>query len=441
VWTILALAVLALAGGGKKIVEAYEGMTTADRMTRISAYLSGAEDRSIPVTLIAVDDETRAKWGNPVITPHAAVARLVHIARESGASAVLVDIDLSFDVPDQSPDPALYNEIAYPPAKGPPLMLVRSIRFRGEQNGRDVPRYTADSVRPTPYDGLVDGSRAVWVSAIPVFTSDRVVRKIRLWQTVCDGAQGITYPSPALYGAAVLNAPAGRRGLLDQFLGARAATECGGVPMAATGWPKRRAPDVLLQFVIGASAEDSAGKSTMSAGRRVPLFQQLGAWTLLKVSSSQIEPAGPVDEAPFRGRVVVIGVTHADARDFYATPLGSQPGVMILANAVAGAHAMVDAPEFSAFTETAIAVALFIVFAVIGSQLHLVVATVLVGLMSGVLAMLLARQIGFDPTIRIIALALTLYALHHVIRAVVGIIVAWRGGLGWRAILVGKAGH
>jgi len=173
----------------------------------------------------------------------------------------------------------------------------------------------------------------------------------------------------------------------------------------------------------------------------VPVFRQLGAWTLLSVSGSEVEPAGVVDDQPFQGRVVLVGVTHADSRDFYATPLGSQAGVMILANAVATAHALADAPEFSIFTESAIAVAFFIVFAIIGSRLHLIVATVLVGLLAGVSAMVMARHIGFDPAIRIIALALTLYALHHVIRAIVGIVVAWRGGLGWRAILAGKTGH
>jgi CHASE2 domain-containing sensor protein len=438
VWTILTVAVLALAGGGKKIVEAYEGLTSADRMTRISTFLSGAEDRSTPVTLIAVDDETRAKWGNPVITPHAAIARLIHIAREKAASAVLVDIDLSFDVPSQPPDPVLYNEIAHPPQTGPLLMLVRSIRFRGEQNGHPQ-RYIADSVRRTPYDRLIDGSKTVWVSAIPVFTGDRVVRKIKLWQIVCEGATGSIYPSPALYVAA--DAPSERRTALSDFLKAHVAAECGGAPMPQIIWPKRRSSEALLQFVIGADAADAAGKYTMYGRRRVPLFREVPAWTLLNISGDQIEPAGEVDGTPFEGRVVVIGVNHADSRDVYATPLGSQAGVMILANAVAGAHPMVDAPELSPFTESAVAVALFIVFAVIGSKLQIVVTTVVVGLMSGLLVMVMARQIGFDPTIRIIALALTLYALHHVIRAVVAIAVAWRGGLGWRALLIGKTGH
>jgi hypothetical protein len=65
----------------------------------------------------------------------------------------------------------------------------------------------------------------------------------------------------------------------------------------------------------------------------------------------------------------------------------------------------------------------------------------IVGLISAAAAMIMARQIGFDPAIRIIALALTLYALHHLIKAILGIIAAWRGGQGWRAILVPKTGH
>src|SRR5205823_8542005 len=142
------------------------------------------------------------------------------------------------------------------------------------------------------------------------------------------------YPSPALYAAAIVDAPGERRNALDQFLKARLASECGGAVLAvAATWPKRRAGDVSLQFVIGATAEDAAGRSTTSDGRPVPLFRELSAWTLVKVSGNQAEPAGLTEEAPFKRRIVIIGVTHADSRDIYATPLGSQPGVMILANA------------------------------------------------------------------------------------------------------------
>jgi hypothetical protein len=443
-WTIfigILVAVLALLGGGRKIVEAYEGLASADTMTRISAALSGAEERAIPVTLVAVDDETRAKWGNPVITPHAALAQLIRIASDKGAKGILVDIDLSSDVPDMPPDPVLYNEIAHAPADGPPLMLVRSIRFRAEQGDGHERRFTADSVRRTPYDRLIaDTLKAQWVSALPVFTGDRVVRKVRLWQSVCDGANGTIYPSPALLVAAT-KAGGGRRNDLAQFLTSKIETDCGGAPPRETLWPKRHASDVALQFVIGAGPDDAAGKTTESNGKTVPLFRQLGAWTLLIVAGDRISPAGDIDEAPFRNRVVVIGATHADSRDFYATPLGSQSGAMILANVVAGAPLLVSMRELSVFAESAIAVLLFVVFATIGRQLHLTIATIVVGLLAGVMVVGLSRQIGFDSTIRIVALALTLYALHHVVNSLTGIAIAWRSGVGWRALLARKSGH
>jgi hypothetical protein len=251
----------------------------------------------------------------------------------------------------------------------------------------------------------------------------------------------VAYPSPVLYTAALIDARGDRLPALDQFLKSRVAAECAGSQAPASGWPKRRSPHAALQFVIGANAGDAAGKEAMSDGKRVPLFRELGAWTLVRVANGQIEPAKEVDEAPFRNRVVLIGATHADARDFYATPLGTQSGVMILANAVAGAHAMVEAPELSPFAESVIAIVLFVLFAAIGSRLQLVVTAIIVGVISGIAVMTLAREIGFDSAIRIIALALTLLTLQHLIKAVVGIVVSWRNGLGWRALLVQKSGH
>ena len=95
------VAALTLLGIGKGLLEAYEGLTSTDRIIKLSALLSGVERRAIPVTLIEVDDETRTRWGDPVITPHEAIASLVKAAREGGARVIVLDLDLSSDIAGQ----------------------------------------------------------------------------------------------------------------------------------------------------------------------------------------------------------------------------------------------------------------------------------------------------------------------------------------------------
>ena len=96
-WAILTailVALLTLFGGGERLNAAYESFTQTDRIIEISSALSNAAERSVPVTLIKIDDETMARWGGPLITPHAALARLIEIAGKGGAPAIVVDVIL-----------------------------------------------------------------------------------------------------------------------------------------------------------------------------------------------------------------------------------------------------------------------------------------------------------------------------------------------------------
>ena len=55
------VAILTLLGAGKGLLEAYESLSSTDKLIKMSTVLSGTERRAVPVTLIEVDDET-AKW-------------------------------------------------------------------------------------------------------------------------------------------------------------------------------------------------------------------------------------------------------------------------------------------------------------------------------------------------------------------------------------------
>ena len=50
----------------------------------------------VPFAYIDIDDETSVRWDEPLLTPRDKLARLLQLAIEAGAIAVIVDLDLSW---------------------------------------------------------------------------------------------------------------------------------------------------------------------------------------------------------------------------------------------------------------------------------------------------------------------------------------------------------
>jgi CHASE2 domain-containing sensor protein len=261
------------------------------------------------------------------------------------------------------------------------------------------------------------------------------VRRIRLWQTVCTGAEGITYPSPALVIAAKFAPDGDKTSDLAAFLAVQIDRRCKKLDGKAAGWPHRLTPDVAIQYMFNAAADEATAKTIAYKGSNVALFKQIPAWTLVNFSGGAATPAGEIHPQAFQDRIVVIGVTHANSRDLYATPLGSQPGAVILANSVAAAAAMSDMPEASPGVETIIILGLFTVLAFIAYQLQTAPATLIAGPIIVAAALCLSRLFGFEVAIRIIAVTITLFALYEFVNSLVGVIYNWIHGQGWRAML------
>jgi CHASE2 domain-containing sensor protein len=435
-WAVLSailVALLTLLGGGKSLTAAYKSFTETDRIIEISAALSTVAEQSFPVTLIKVDDETMARWGGPAITPHAALARLVEIAGKGGAAAIIVDVDLASDTAGAVPDGALSEAISTYPATTLPLMFVRSFRA-GAANDGDLGG--GAHVNKTPYDPLfAETKKAMWVSVLTPLSGDRIVRRLRLWQTVCAGAEGVSYPSPALVIAAKFAPDGDRTGDLKTFLDSQVDRRCKRLDSPQAGWPHRVTPDVAIQYMFNAAAEEATVKSVPHKGGNVALFKQIPAWTLVNFSAGTATPAGDIHPQAFEDRIVVIGVTHANSRDLYATPLGSQPGAVILANTVAAAAAMSDMPEALPAAEIIIILGIFAVLAFLSYQLQMAPAALVAGLIIVAAALILSRLFGFEVAIRIIAVTITLFVLHKFVDSLVGVVYDWSHGKGWRAML------
>ena len=194
----LCVALFTVFAGGKELKDVFENMTSADQLTKFSTAFAGPLERALPVTVIAVDEETRRAWGDGPVTPRAPLAVLIRLAREAKARAILVDIDFTSDGLADAANAGLLGELAQYPPDAPLLMLVRVLN--------------AGASDKTPYDEAVAGlPNVVWTIAEPELDKDRVVRKIRLWDTVCNGAMGNAYAAAPLQLAAMVNGKLGLR--------------------------------------------------------------------------------------------------------------------------------------------------------------------------------------------------------------------------------------
>lgn len=437
-WAVLTVVLVALltllGGGGKSLTTAYKSFTETDRIMEMSAALSGPPAQSFPVTLIKVDDETMSRWGkNHAITPHAAVARLIEIAAKGGALAIVVDIDLASENRAVAPSHALMEAVADYQPNALPLMFVRNFGAGPANEGVD-----SGTLNATPYDyGFAASQRAMWVSALTPLSGDRIVRRLRLWQTICDGGGGVSYPSPALVIAAKFSADGDRSGELEKFLAGQVDRYCKKMrniePEAS--WPHRLNPDVAIRYMFNAAANEGNVKTVSYKGASVALLQQIPAWTLVNVSDNSATLAGDIHPQAFQNRVVVIGVTHSNSGDLYETPLGAQPGAMILANSIAAAADMANMRETSPTTEILIVLGIFAVLAFVSYRLQMAPAALIAVAIIVAAAVILSRLFNFDVAIRVIAATITLFVLHKFVDSLVGVIYDWSHGKGWRSIL------
>jgi CHASE2 domain-containing sensor protein len=417
------VALILLGGFGQRIIETFEGLNDADRLAALSLVMGGVPEDALPVTLLDVDDATRAAWGAAPVTPRAALAVLIGEAQRNGAAAILVDFDLVSEIAGAPPDAALAALFQSYPAEAPPMLLVRKIGFTRSSDGDGSIRAAEASL--TPYESAAAGKANIrWITTLNDISADRAVRKIRLWQSVCDGATGTAYPSAALAAAALLFSSSRHGEDLDSFLAARVAEECGQANPVPAAWPPAAEQAAAIPYVITGTS-------------RAPLlFRRIGAGQLVTYENGVAAKAGEIDRDPFAGRVVLLGATHSASGDVYETPLGTMPGAIILANSIVQAKAIVETPPVPAWTRNALVMALFLIFAFVARSFYGAPAVVLIGLLSLAALFAISRLFGFAAGVNVIAVAVPGFALFKLVDSIVHIAMSWPR-LGWRALLKG----
>ena len=348
----------------------------------------------------------------PDRVPRTALAGLVDLLAGKPTAGALIDLDLSRPGPDPAADAALGAALARWPAGAPPLALA--LRFRGEGNG-------LSPSLPFMAQALAGKSNLHLAASLALTDGDGVVRRWRLDQPVCAGEARV-YPSPQLVAAAARRAS----GDLYAYLSQRADEACGKGAGAQPGWPRNPAREAAISFLFGAEG-DAAG-----------LFRRISARTLLDASGAALAPQR-VSDAPFAGRFVIVGASHDEAFDDHMTPLGRMPGAVVAANAVAGAPAILDAAPLGPLGKTGLAMALFAVMAAVSARLRASVAGLLVSLICLAALPLLGRALAPSSALEVVAAALALLAAFAGVQSLIDVVVAWRAGLRWRALLKPRA--
>ncbi len=408
-----------LSGLGSAVMDTHDSFAKTDRLAAISLILSGVPDKALPVTMLDVDDDTRQAWKATGATPHAALAELIRLSAQSGATGVLLDFDLTGDAADSPADPALLRLIESYPPDAPLLMLVRKIVFSRNGSGPATP-----VVVRSPYDAGVAGkANVLWVTTLNDIGSDRAVRRIKLWQTVCEGQGGTAYPSVTLVTAARLIEGSSRTSAMAAFLKSRADAECAGTKPAPADWPLVQSESVAVPYVIANNAEAPAQLRITQGGKETVALRRISAGRLVSFANGEAAPMGEIDRDPFAGRVAIIGASYTASADIHETPLGTMPGALILANSVIQAQSMVETVPASPFVRDLLALEIFLIFAVFARYFVGVIALLGIGIVSVIALVALSRIFGFESGVATVAVAITGFALFKLVDALAHIVM------------------
>lgn len=307
------------------------------------------------ISWINIDDKTHQNWGEPLFTPRDKLKSLIEIAVQAKAKLIIVDIDLArasqpqFILKQQNTtlhpsDQVLLNYLnnysqqcqKKTSSICPVIILTRTFRS---------PQGIVQIIRPSFLDKAVDSTYIQWASPIFYYTKDQVIRRWWLWQPTCDqaGHSGVIASVELLAATLVSNhnqTPQQLQKILEK--------ERGGFKQGCS-----------LQNISMNNKILQLGTLKVHAGFNT-IFQRIMyniSWNEVKNSPSNTfnilsDNSGNVVldvisadnfikypnnnslQNRLKGKIVIIGNSHYDSRDFHQTPIGKMPGVLIIINAL-----------------------------------------------------------------------------------------------------------
>jgi CHASE2 domain-containing sensor protein len=304
---------------------------------------------ALPFALIDIDEETYRNWGEPFHIPRDRLVKLIKHSVDGGASAIVVDVDLSQRGYDNNADSIFMEYLAnYNNPGNPPIILTRVFRepLKSENSQhRSIRRSFLED------DKRIGQSKLVfWGSPLFNLEQDRMLRRWRLWEPICDDEHLKIVPSIQLLTVALLNNdkvyPDQTASNLEKSISTLVPEKCGGSN------PKEKPLDDQHSYNIINVSDMKLHSDPDALAQRIVYTQPLqlrqgqdrarisvnhGSET--NIPSLSIRSALPifnpsVDASWLKERVVVIGASFSESRDHYFTPLGEMPGALVLINAI-----------------------------------------------------------------------------------------------------------
>lgn len=298
------------------------------------------QQKSPEIVLVQIDDQAFRNLGEKQPLPRSYLAGLIELVARGGAKVIALDIELKVPTNPRE-DEALVKAIQSAQENGVSKVVpVYVIRPAKEQSG-------AILYARTPFFSSELPVVAGFANA-PV-ESDGFVRQLPL---AVKGSDKSILPSLAL---AVLARYAG----YDASRLADAFGEGSKISLLLPEWDKFQGRLLLQPTPLSFELDDSwkinfaGAQGSFVAIPSDPVFQ---------LSKQKLPLAA---NNPFRGKIVLIGATFGDSRDFFPTPRGLMSGMEIHANII---HTLLSRSQILP-VQRALALAISLIFAVIVSLL------------------------------------------------------------------------
>jgi CHASE2 domain-containing sensor protein len=317
---------------------------------------SGLAKQGVPYAFIDIDKVTYQNWCEPIHIPRARLLELIQAAVRAKPVLIVVDVDLSRRGQSPEEDKALGDYLSqYRGPNTPPIILPQTFSELLERQSARSPRksFLDDAV------GNAGTSNIFWAS--PLFEIDQSDRKLRRWRLWEETSDHRIIPSIELLAAAILKQPREEPGVVAQQLQQDLSN-------IARDNPKEKVMDEASEKKwLLAGMELNSDKSgiaqriiysipwqlrqgedypniRMDNGYKSVILAKRPAWPLSSKGScvngrftpqkTEGDTGYSVDTSWLAGRVVIIGASFEDSRDFYETPLGPMPGALVIVNAI-----------------------------------------------------------------------------------------------------------
>jgi adenylate cyclase len=311
------------------------------------------EQRSAEIVLVQIDDDAFEKLGERQPLPRSYLASLIDIVARGGAKVIGLDIELKV-----STDPAADDRLlsAFETAGENGLSKVVPVFFMRPLKEDDQGML----FRRSPFfDARLDGIAGFANAPVDV---DGFIRKVPI---TLRGSDGRALPSLAL--AVVARYAGYDPAKLDAALNSGAE-----ITLNLPEWnrldAKPRSENSALTFTAGEN-----WRINFAGGRGS--FAFLPSGPLAQLAQAQVPLAA---DNPFRGKIVLIGATFQESRDFYPTPHGLLSGLEIHANII---HTILTRSRIEPARQL-LALGLLLVFTLISSLLITLFSPTLVTILS-----------------------------------------------------------